>query len=90
MKRIKSHGRMSHQPAAAAEPQHRQTEQKAAKLIDLIEELRRDLPNVNNRHDPDATLLKKSMHPDLVIAALDKRGDADGQVKSAADGKVET
>jgi len=48
------------------------------------------LPNVNNRHDPDATLLKKSMHPDLVIATLDERGDADGQVKSAADGKVET
>src|ERR1019366_3386137 len=28
------------------------TEQKAAKLIDLLEELRRDLPNVRNRHDP--------------------------------------
>jgi len=28
------------------------TEQKAAKLIDLLEELRRDLPNVKNRRDP--------------------------------------
>ena len=28
------------------------TEQKAAKLIDLLEELRRDLPNVKNRHVP--------------------------------------
>ncbi len=55
------------------------TEQKAAKLIDLIEELRRDLPNVKNRHDPDAAVLKKSMNPDLVIAALDERGDADAQ-----------
>ncbi len=64
-------------------------EKEAAKPIGLIEEPRRDLPNVNNRHDPDATLLKKSMHPDLVIATLDERGDADGQVKSAADGKVE-
>ena len=27
-------------------------EQKAAKLIDLLEELRRDLPNVKNRHVP--------------------------------------
>lgn len=30
------------------------TGQKAAKLIDLLEELRRDLPNVRNRHDPEA------------------------------------
>src|ERR1035437_3725686 len=31
------------------------TEQKTAKLIDLLEELRRDLPNVIDRHDSDAT-----------------------------------
>ena len=49
------------------------TEQKAAKLIDLIEELRRDLPNVKNRHDSDAAALKQSMSPDLVLAALDER-----------------
>ena len=30
------------------------TEQKTAKLIDLLEELRRDLPNVKKRHDPEA------------------------------------
>jgi len=29
-------------------------EQKTAKLIALIEELRRDLPEVTNRHDPEA------------------------------------
>src|ERR1039457_4702309 len=44
------------------------TEQKAAKLIDLLEELRRDLPNVSNRHDPEAAALKQSMNPDLVLA----------------------
>ena len=49
------------------------TEQKAAKLIELIEELRRDLPNVKDRHDPDAVALKQSMNPDLVLAALDER-----------------
>lgn len=49
------------------------TEQKAAKLIDLLEELRRDLPNVKNRHDPEATALQQSMNPDLVLAALDER-----------------
>lgn len=50
-------------------------EQKAAKLIELIEELRRDLPNVKNRHDPDAVALKQSMNPDLVLATLDGRGE---------------
>jgi uncharacterized membrane protein len=48
------------------------TEQKAAKLIDLIEELRRDLPNVQNRHDPDAANLQHAMNPSLVLAALDE------------------
>jgi uncharacterized membrane protein len=48
------------------------TEQKAAKLIDLLEELRRDLPNVKNRHDPGATSLQMPMNPDLVLAALDE------------------
>ncbi|MBC7623760.1 MAG: DUF1003 domain-containing protein [Aeromicrobium sp.] len=49
------------------------TEQKAAKLIDLLEELRRDLPNVKNRDDPEAVVLQQSMNPDLVLAALDER-----------------
>jgi uncharacterized membrane protein len=53
------------------------TEEKAAKLIDLLEELRRDLPNVGNRHDPEAVALKKSMNPDLVLAALDERSEPD-------------
>lgn len=47
------------------------TEQKAAKLIDLLEELRRDLPNVKNRLDTDAATLQQSMTPSLVLAALD-------------------
>jgi uncharacterized membrane protein len=49
------------------------TEQKAAKLIDLMEELRRDLPNVKNRQDSEAVALQQSMNPDLVLAALDER-----------------
>ncbi|HEX7552005.1 MAG TPA: DUF1003 domain-containing protein [Geothrix sp.] len=48
------------------------TEEKAAKLIDLLEELRRDLPNVANRHDPHAEALQQSMNPDLVLAVLDE------------------
>ncbi len=53
------------------------TEQKAAKLIDLLEELRRDLPNVKDRDDPEAAVLQQSMNPDLVLAALDERGPHD-------------
>jgi uncharacterized membrane protein len=48
------------------------TEQKAAKLIDLMEELRRDLPNVRNRLDPGAASLQQPMNPELVLAALDE------------------
>ena len=53
------------------------TEQKAAKLIDMLEELRRDLPNVKNRHDPEAAALQQSMNPDLVLAALDEHAAPD-------------
>ena len=49
------------------------TEQKTAKLIDLLEELRRDLPNVRDRHDPEAADLQQSMNPDRVLATLDER-----------------
>lgn len=50
------------------------TEQKAAKLIELLEELRRDLPNVEDRHDAEASTLKQAMNPDQVLAALDEGG----------------
>ncbi len=53
------------------------TEQKVAKLIDLMEELRRDLPNVKDRHDHDAALLQQAMKPEQVLAALDERADPD-------------
>jgi uncharacterized membrane protein len=51
------------------------TEQKAAKLIDLLEELRRDLPNVRDRHDSGAAALRQSMNPDLVLATLAEGGE---------------
>lgn len=53
------------------------TEQKVAKLIDLMEELRRDLPNVKDRHDSDAAALQQSLNPQQVLAALDERTDLD-------------
>ena len=63
------------------------TEQKAAKLIDLLEELRRDLPNVSNRHDPEAAALQQSMNPDLVLAALDERSEPDERLKPVGKAK---
>jgi uncharacterized membrane protein len=63
------------------------TEQKTAKLIDLLEELRRDLPNVKNRHDPEAAALQQSMDADAVLAALDERGEAEERTKAATEEK---
>jgi uncharacterized membrane protein len=63
------------------------TEQKAAKLIDLLEELRRDLPNVRDRHDPEAAVLQQSMNPDLVLAALHERSAPDERLKPAVGAK---
>jgi len=63
------------------------TEQKAAKLIDLVEELRRDLPNVRDRHDPEAAAMKQSMNPDLVRAALDERAEPDEASTPADDAR---
>jgi uncharacterized membrane protein len=65
------------------------TEQKAAKLIDLLEELRRDLPNIRNRHDPEAAVLQQSMNPDLVLAALDERGEPEDRSKAVDNAKTE-
>jgi uncharacterized membrane protein len=49
------------------------TEQKTAKVIELLEELRRDLPNVRDRHDAEADLMKLSAEPKLVMAELEEQ-----------------
>jgi uncharacterized membrane protein len=49
------------------------TEQKTAKLIELIEELRRDLPNVRDRRDSEAEVMQRSAEPLKVIAALEEQ-----------------
>jgi uncharacterized membrane protein len=59
-------------------------EQKTAKLIDLIEELRRDLPNVKHRHDSDAVVMQQAMRPQAVLAALDEEViSPDGSISAA-------
>jgi uncharacterized membrane protein len=51
------------------------SEQKITKLISLVEELRMDLPNVRNRHDPEAQQLSQSTDPASVVEELQKNFD---------------
>jgi uncharacterized membrane protein len=50
------------------------TEQKVTKLIHLIEELRRDLPMVENRHDPEAAALQQRTDTAQILSALQNDG----------------
>ena len=53
-------------------------EQKATKIITLLEELRRDLPNVQDRRDKHAETLQAATNPDAVLAVIRERNDAVG------------
>ncbi len=46
------------------------TEQKIAKLISLVEELRTDLPNVKNRDDLEAEVMQQSIDPQAILEVL--------------------
>jgi uncharacterized membrane protein len=46
------------------------TEQKLAKVISLVEELRTDLPNVKNRHDEEAELMKQAANPQAIMEVI--------------------
>ena len=67
---------------ARLEQQHRHldlqvgllTEQKVTKLIHLVEELRRDLPMVNDREDRQAAVLQESADAAAVISAIEEVG----------------
>ncbi len=48
------------------------TEQKIAKLISLVEELRTDLPNVKNRNDEEADAMKQSIDPQAILEVIQK------------------
>jgi uncharacterized membrane protein len=47
------------------------TESKVAKVIELMEELRRDLPNVADRHDPEVASMQTPASPHAVLSALE-------------------
>lgn len=49
------------------------TEQKTTKLINLLEELRRDLPMIKDRHDPELAAFQQPTDPQAVLAALDEQ-----------------
>ncbi|HEX8792795.1 MAG TPA: DUF1003 domain-containing protein [Polyangiaceae bacterium] len=52
-------------------------EQKVAKLIGLVEELRKDIPTVPDRVDPVATVMTEPLDPTLVMNALEETKDSD-------------
>jgi uncharacterized membrane protein len=45
-------------------------EQKTAKIIQLLEESRRDNPQVQNRHDPEAEAMAQPADPETVLVAI--------------------
>jgi uncharacterized membrane protein len=48
------------------------SEQKTAKLIGLLEELRRDMPTVRDRVDPQADAMAQAVDPEAVLTALEE------------------
>jgi uncharacterized membrane protein len=46
------------------------TEQKIAKMIALLEELRADLPNVQDRQDLEAEMMQQAADPQVVLGVL--------------------
>lgn len=68
-----------------------QAEGKIAKAIALIEELRRDLPNVRDRSDSEAHAMSVRTDPQIVLEALEEsiraETDADKRVADVAHGK---
>jgi uncharacterized membrane protein len=51
-------------------------EQKITKIIALVEELRRDLPSVKNRHDQEASTMQEATDPLEVLNALEEKLEA--------------
>ncbi len=61
------------------------TEQKIAKLISLVEELRTDLPNVKNRDDVEAEVMMHAIDPEAILEViqhnLENSAPADASIK---------
>jgi len=48
------------------------TERKVSKLIELIEDLRRDMPSVKNHFDPEVEAMKEPIDPHTALTALNE------------------
>jgi uncharacterized membrane protein len=59
------------------------TDRKTAKIIALLEELRRDSPAVRDRPDPEAAALSHASDPHAITAELEKRTPAAGSHPAA-------
>jgi len=64
------------------------TEEKVAKIINLIEELRRDLPMVKDRFDAQAASFSKKTDALEVLTAIEEGGLIDAAGEPSAHGKV--
>ncbi len=63
-------------------------EQKTAKIIELLEELRRDMPSVVDRVDEEANALAQSTDPEMILAAIKEvQGSADTTAAVTTDGE---
>jgi uncharacterized membrane protein len=51
------------------------TEQKIAKLISLVEELRTDLPNVKNRADLEAEIMQQAIDPQAILEVIQQNSE---------------
>jgi uncharacterized membrane protein len=52
------------------------SEQKTTKVIQLLEELRKDLPDVRNRHDPEVDTMQMQTNPHAMLNAIEaQKGD---------------
>jgi uncharacterized membrane protein len=49
------------------------TDKKTSKIISLLEELRRDLPQVADKADPEAEQLDKPADPQAELGAIEKQ-----------------
>ena len=57
------------------------TEQKTTKIIQLLEELRRDLPSVRDRLDPETEVLQQPTNPQQVLATMEHRREEEERTK---------
>lgn len=54
-------------------------DRRSAKIVELLEDLRRDLPSVGDRPDPEATDMRQPANPKAVLDAIERHAQAEPQ-----------